>query len=67
VTASPRQQVYDALDGLGDPFYLVLLSVVRPVNRFVGNAVADDPTSMQALEDAIKAEYARLGVPQDDR
>ena len=62
---SKRQAVYDALDSLSDPFYLLLLSVIRPVNRFVANTIADDPTAAQALEDAIKVEYERFGVPKD--
>lgn len=62
---NPRQTVYDAIDGLSDAFYLFLLSVIRPVNRFVANTIADDPRAPQKLEDAIKAEYARLGVPAD--
>ena len=63
--ASPRQPVYDAIEGLSDAFYLFLLSVMRPVNRFVANTIADDPTAPQRLEDAIKAEYIRFGVPKE--
>lgn len=59
---NPRQAVYDAMDGLPDAFYLLLLSVMRPVNRFVANTIADDPTEAQKLENAIKAEYVRFGV-----
>lgn len=63
--ASSRQPVYDAIEGLSDAFYLFLLSVMRPVNRFIANTIADDPTPAQKLEDAIKAEYIRFGVPKE--
>lgn len=66
VTVTERQKVYDALDGFSDAFYLFILSVIRPLNRFIANTIADDPTPAQRLEDAIAAEYARLGVSEPD-
>jgi hypothetical protein len=65
IAPSPRQAVYDAIEGLSDPFYLFILSVIRPVNRFVANTIVDDPTPAQKLEDAIKAEYKRFDAPLD--
>lgn len=58
--ASPRQPTLDALAGVNDATWYVLINSVQGINRVLADTAIDNPLPNMELDAAITAELTRM-------